>query len=353
MPIKPMPENPSARIRPAAGIATPPNGTRQAVAPGVHWLRLPLPMALDHINAWTIDDDAGMAVVDTGARSDAAVAAWQAALADAPPLTRVFVTHMHPDHVGMAGWLTRRHSVPLWMSRLEYLNCRTLVADSSRDAPPDGVTFYRRAGWDEKSLEGYRARFGRFGSVIHPLPDSFRRLHDGLALRIGAHEWRIVVGSGHSPEHACLHCPALKLFISGDQVLPRISSNVSVYPLEPEADPMSDWLASIDKLRREVPDDVLVLPAHQEPFHGLHVRLAQLADGQARVLQRLRERLRQPVRAIDCFEALFNRPISHTDQHLLSLATGETIACLNHLLRHGEAQRDLDDDGAYRYRLAA
>ena len=137
---------------------------------------------------------------------------------------------MHPDHVGMAGWLTRRFGVRLWMSRLEYLNCRVVLSDTGREAPPDGTEFYRRAGWGEAALESYRVRFGNFGNHVHALPDSYRRLQDGETLRIGAHDWHVVMGSGHSPEHACLYCPDLKLFISGDQVLPRISSNVSVYP---------------------------------------------------------------------------------------------------------------------------
>jgi glyoxylase-like metal-dependent hydrolase (beta-lactamase superfamily II) len=326
------------------------------VVPGVHWVRMPLPYALDHINLWIVDDGEGWAIVDTGTRTDDVGAIWRELFAKAPdqrPVTRVFVTHMHPDHVGMAGWLTRRFDVRLWMTRLEYLNCRVMVSDTGREAPPDGTGFYRRAGWSEAALETYRVRFGNFGKHIHALPDSYRRLRDGETLRIGANDWQVIVGSGHSPEHACLYCPALKLFISGDQVLPRISSNVSVYPLEPDADPMSDWLASLAKIQALVPDDVLVLPSHNDCFRGLHARLTSLAQGQAKALERLRRRLAEPRRAIDVFGALFARPIAETDVGLLGMATGESVACLNHLLGRGEITREADDQGVFWYRLAA
>jgi len=332
----------------------PENARAMEVAPGVHWIRMPLPYALNHINLWAIDDGQGWAIVDTGARTDEGVATWRALFSqstDGRSLTRVFVTHMHPDHVGMAGWLTRKFDCPLWMTKLEYLNCRVLAADTGREAPTDAIRFYRRAGWGEAAIEDYRARFGKFGQFIHALPDSYRRIRDGETLRIGEHDWRVVVGNGHSPEHACLHCPELKLLISGDQVLPRISSNVSVHPTEPEADPMSDWLASIAKIKAEVPDDVLVLPAHNEPFRGLHARLDHLAQGHHRSLARLLKTLDQPKRVIDVFGALFARAIDPAEGSMqLGLASGESIASLNYLLNRGELRREFDADGVAWYR---
>jgi glyoxylase-like metal-dependent hydrolase (beta-lactamase superfamily II) len=330
-------------------------GQTLEVAPGVLWLRMPLPFALDHINLWALDDRDGWAVVDTGIRSEETAAAWRslfAGSADKRPLTRVFVTHMHPDHIGMAGWLTRKFKCRLWITRLEYLNCRVLVSDTGRDAPPEGVDFYRRAGWSDAAVETYGARFGNFGKHIHCLPDSFRRIHDGEEISIGAHRWRVVTGTGHSPEHACLYCPELKVLISGDQVLPRISSNVSVHPIEPDADPMRDWLESLAKLKREVPDDVLVLPSHNECFRGLHARLDALSQGQALALERLRRALAEPKRAIDVFVALFGRAIGESNVPLLGMATGESVACLNYLVGRGEARRDIDEHGVAWYRLA-
>jgi glyoxylase-like metal-dependent hydrolase (beta-lactamase superfamily II) len=251
-------------------FATPPEpGQVLEVAPGVVWMRMPLPMALNHINVWGLADEDGWAVVDTGMRTDETLGAWRALFAssdDQRPLTRVFATHMHPDHIGMAGWLTRKFKCRLWMTRMEYLNCRVLTADSGREAPADAVAFYRQAGWSDAAIENYQARFGNFGKYIHALPDSYRRMVDGEEIRIGAHTWRVIVGTGHSPEHACLYCADLKLLISGDQVLPRISSNVSVHPTEPDADPMREWLESLDKLKREVPDDVLVCPRTTTAF---------------------------------------------------------------------------------------
>lgn len=336
---------------PFASLPAP--GQTLEVAPGVRWIRMPLPYALDHINLWSLDDGQGWAIVDTGTKTEECASLWQDLMALAPhlgPATRVLVTHMHPDHVGMAGWLTRKFNIDLWMTRTEYLSCRVMVSDTGREAPPEGISFYRKAGWSEQAIEHYRLRFGSFGKHIHALPENFKRLNDGDRLQIGRHTWEVVVGSGHSPEHACLYCPELEVLISGDQVLPRISSNVSVYPTEPEADPMTDWLSSLDKLQKIVSPNTLVLPSHNEPFRGLHARLQTLRESQHACFERLRQACSQPRRAVDVFEALFGRDISQDKWQLLGMATGESVACLNHLMLRGELQRELGDDGAYWYR---
>ncbi len=330
----------------------PATGTVKEIAAGVLWLRMPLPLSLSHINLWAVRDGDGWAIFDTGMHTAETVQAWDALIGEGAPLgeqglSRVLVTHMHPDHVGMAGWLTRRYACELWMTRDEYLNCRVLAADTGREAPVEGVNFYRRAGWDEAALAHYQARFGSFGEMISPLPQSYRRLRDGQTLRIGEHDWHVVVGAGHSPEHACFYCPELKLLISGDQVLPRISSNVSVFPTEPLADPMHDWLESLDKLRQQIPDDVLVLPAHDDPFHGLHARLNHLEGSHRRALDRLQELLAEgPRRVVDVFSALFARKI---DGGLLSLATGESLANLNYLVARGKVVVTEDTEGVAWY----
>lgn len=332
----------------------PPIGSALEVSPGVIWARMPLPMALNHINVWCLKGNDGWAVVDTGMRTDESILAWDALLAgiaEGKRVERVIVTHMHPDHVGLAGWLTQRFGCQLWMTQTEYLNCRVLAADTGRQAPEDGVEFYRRAGFSDDALKNYQARFGRFGRGIHALPESYRRIRDKEVFKIGMLDWRVIVGNGHSPEHACLYCEEQKLLISGDQVLPRISSNVSVHPSEPDADPMRDWLDSLAMIKKEVPDDVLVLPAHNECFYGLHSQVNYLIDSQQRTLDRLRNTLRKPCRAIDVFVALFGRAISESDASLFSLATGESLACLNYLLHRGEIKCEADELGVNRYYL--
>jgi len=328
-------------------------GESLEVAAGVVWIRMPLPMRLDHINIWALEDGDGWTIVDCGMRYPATVDVWARLLAGrlgCKPVTRVLVTHMHPDHIGMAGWLTRRFTCRLWITRLEYVTVRMLAADSGREAPDDAIQFYRAAGWDEPQIENYRARFGGFGSSIYTLPDSYHRISDRDDIAIGEHLWRVVVGNGHSPEHACLYCEKLGVFISGDQVLPRITSNVSVFPTEPEADPLGDWLESLRKLRGEVPNGVLVLPSHNDCFRGLHERLAQLEAHHHESLATLRDALSRPLRAVDASDALFQRKM--TDAFQNSLATGESLAHLNHLVRRGEAAMSADSNGVNWYRRA-
>jgi glyoxylase-like metal-dependent hydrolase (beta-lactamase superfamily II) len=337
---------------PFAATPAPGSGETVEVAPGVLWLRMPLGGSLAFINVWALADGDGWTVVDTGMRTDLTAAGWKGAFAGAlagRPVTRVIATHMHPDHVGMAGWIRHKFGADLWMTRLEYMTCRLLAADTGREAPEDGVRFYRAAGWDQAALDNYAARFGGFGKGVYPMPDSYRRISEGETIRIGDRDWRVVVGSGHSPEHACLYQPELKLLISGDQVLPRISSNVSVFPTEPDADPLTDWLTSLARIQTLIPDDVLVLPAHNDPFYGLHARLEALIRGHERGLLRLERSLAEPKRAIDVFGALFARPISGD---LLGMATGEGLAHLNCLMGRGRALKEMDEDGVTWWRAA-
>ncbi|MEA3183515.1 MAG: hypothetical protein QOI59_7038 [Gammaproteobacteria bacterium] len=330
--------------------ALPEPGQMIEVAPGVRWQRMPLPFSLNHINLWAIEDGDGWALVDTGLQTSQTAATWETILAGpmgGRPVERVMCTHMHPDHVGMAGWLTRRFDCPFWMTRLEYVTCRMLVADTGREAPPDAVRFYKAAGWSAADLEHYKARFGGFGKMVYALPDSYHRVSDGDEFFIGPHRWRAVVGRGHSPEHLCLFCPQLRVLISGDQVLPKITSNVSVFPTEPAADPLRDWLESLAGIRAAVPDDVCVLPAHNEPFYGLHARIDQLINGHELSLCRLREALAEPKTASDVFNVLFRRPISEAT---LQMATGESVAHLNCLIHRGLAEVTMDDAGVSWYR---
>jgi glyoxylase-like metal-dependent hydrolase (beta-lactamase superfamily II) len=264
------------------GRRVPEAGELIEVAPGIGWARLPVPGSLNHINVWTVEDGEGAALVDTGLNIPQAREGWEALFAGplaGRPVTRIICTHMHPDHVGLAGWLCERFGAPLWMTRGEWLYARMLALDT-RDSPPPEAERYRRAsGWSEERIAaGAKKPWNFFASAVSPIPVSFVRIEDGDRIAIGGREWRVVTGTGHSPEHACLVCEEAGVMIAGDQVLPRITSNVSLPLSEPDSDPLGAWLASIDKLR-SLPGDLLVLPAHGEPFTGLHTRLDALAKG--------------------------------------------------------------------------
>ena len=338
------------------GRTGPEYGAVIPLADGIGWTRSPVPGSLNHINLWLLDDGDGgsgeVAIVDSGLNIPSAREAWESGIAGplaGRTVSRILVTHFHPDHLGLAGWLAERFGVRLWMTRGEWLFARMLTSDVRESAPPEAFAYWRAAGWSEERIAAEAEKgWGRFASVVSPVPLAYVRIQDGDRIRIGARTWRVVVGSGHSPEHGCLVDDEGKVLIAGDQVLPRITSNVSLSLSEPEADPLGEWLASIAKLRT-LPDDLLVLPSHGEPFTGLHARLDALADGHRGRLDALHEFLAEPRRAVDCFGVLFGRKI---EDGSMGLATGEAMAHLRRLEVEGRAVRDVQR-GVHFYRAAA
>ena len=331
--------------------SAPESGSATEVAPGVFWLRFPLPMkGLDHINLWALRDGDEWVIVDTGIGDKVSRGIWEkhfAELLGGRPVNRVICTHLHPDHTGLAGWICRKFGAPLLMTRGEYFLCRLMAADTGKAAPEEGIRFYRKCGFTDAQIELYKARFGGFGKAISRLPQSYDRLIDGEIGKIGGREWRIVIGAGHSPEHACLYCPELNIALTGDQLLPNISSNVSVWPTEPEGNPLEDWIQSCHKLLAEFPADVLIGPAHGIPFRGAHRRLSKLIEHHEKALNRLAEHCRTPRLATEVYSALFRREINDSNR---IMAVGESVAHLNCLKARGVISRRRNDRGQFTYK---
>ena len=323
----------------------PEDGATLQIADGVLWLRMPLPFSLNHINLWLLRDAGGWVVADTGIDSKTSRKLWQGVFRDSmngEPATHVIATHLHPDHVGCADWLVRQFDADLWMTREEYLLCRLLISDTGKDAPPEGVRFYRAAGFTDGQLALYQENFGMFGTFVRGMPQAYKRMQDGDRLQFAGYAWEVIVGRGHSPEHACLYDAERNILISGDQVLPTISPNISVWPTEPDADPLRDFFASLDRLEEKLPEDVLVLPAHGKPFRGAHVRLEELRKEHADKLDSLLSNSTQPRRVVDPFGDLFGAAINDSNR---IMATGEAIAHLHYLLNTGDLVAEQDDDG--------
>ncbi|MEJ6009411.1 MBL fold metallo-hydrolase [Novosphingobium aquae] len=332
--------------------APPETGKMMELVPGVHWLRMGLPIALDHINLWALADGHGWTIVDTGIDHPGSTETWERLLREDlgnVPVTRVIVTHMHADHAGLAGWLVEKFGCKLWMTRTEYLSAQAIAGSSGEE--PAFRALHSKAGWTAAEIAELGARKRTIAGFYAPLPGSIRRMRDNDTLEIGGKLWRVIAGGGHSPEHACLHCPELGLFISGDMVLPGISSNISVDPVEPDGDPLAEWFTTLSRIREKVPNDVLVLPSHGRCFTGLHERIDVLVGEQRGVLKQLLPALVQPKRADELFGVLFKRPISRSDIPLMGLATGETLALLNHLVTRGSVHRRTGADGVTVYQL--
>ena len=308
-----------------------------------------MPGPLNHINLWLLEDGDGWTIVDTCLNFTSAKERWEKLFTGfmaEKPVNRVICTHMHPDHIGLAGWLCERFSCELFMTQAEFLTGSLIMGYTGEKAPHAAIEFYHRTGFTEEQLAKYRDIFGSFGQFAAPLPHQYRRISDRQTLSIGDRYWQVVVGRGHSPEHACLYCPALQIVIAGDQILPRITPNVSVFPTEPDGNPLEDWLTSNTRLLGILPDDLLVLPAHQAPFRGVRIRINQIIDSHRLALANLYNFLMKPKLLPDCFTCMFGREIKENE---IQMATGETVAHLNYLLHRGNISRELNEQGRYLY----
>jgi glyoxylase-like metal-dependent hydrolase (beta-lactamase superfamily II) len=339
----------------AAGIrypwdTPPPTGQAIAVAEGVLWIRLPLPMALDHVNIYALDEGDHWSIVDTGVFSGKSVAIWQDLLSGVlrgKPVGRVILTHHHPDHVGMAGWLMAHQGAALWTTRTAFLMARMLILDVEERPSPQALAYWRSAGMD---ADIYDKRAGErpfnFADIAHPLPVGYTRVQQGDVIRAAGRDWDVHIGAGHAPEHLTLWSRDCNLVISGDQILPSISPNIGVHPTEPEADPLADWMEACARLAGYAREDHLVLGGHKLPFTGLPFRMRQLIDNHHGGLRRLLAHLDQPQVASACFAPLFKRKI---DAGTYGLALVETVAHLNHLHHLGQVSRVMGADGAWRW----
>ena len=330
---------------------TPAPGRAREIAPGVRWIRMPLPFALDHINLWLLEDGPGWAIVDTGVGLDDTRALWEQLLPDdlaGRPVTRVVVTHFHPDHMGNAGWLTARFGVDLWCTQPEWLIAQ--VAWRSREAGDAEARLghYRRNGCDDDALEALRGRGNHYPRLVPALSPAFRALREGEPLVVGGRRWEVIVGRGHSPEHAALWCAEANVLISGDQILPKITTNVSVWPDQPSANPLRLYLGSLERFRA-VAADALVLPSHNLPFRGVHERVGELKTHHAARLAETLDALTEPRTAADVVPFLFRRQL---DAHQLAFALGEALAHLHFLEADGRAERLIGPDGLHRFQKA-
>ena len=326
----------------------PAGGETLEIAPGVHWLRMPLPFALDHINLWLLEDGAGWTVVDCGIGDDATRSLWDRIFGGSiagRPVTRLIVTHHHPDHAGLASWLVERTGAEFWMAQAEYLAAHAMRDGSAGFGFDNVIAMFTRNGVAGERLELLQQRRSNYRIRVPAFPSSYRRLTEGQVHRIGGRHWRVIMGYGHAPEHAALYCEESGVLISGDMVLPKISTNVSVWANEPEGNPLALFLESIGRCA-EMPAKTLILPSHGLPFRGLRERIAQLQEHHRLRLAELQEECQTPKAAADVLGTLFRRNL---DAHQLFFAMGEAMAHLHFLYYDGRLARSVAADGVVRY----
>ena len=317
----------------------PPTGQTIEIAPGILWTRIPLPFRLNHVNIYLIEDRNGWAVLDTGIDNEATRAVW-GALVKGPlagrPLTRLIVTHFHPDHIGLAGWMCERFSLPLLTTQTSYLSCANIsLSPGALDAKPYR-DFYLRHGLDAATTQRVATQGHNYLKMVSGLPPTFTRIVAGDRLDIGGRRFDVLTGNGHAPEQAMLYCADANVFLAADQVLAKITPNVSVWAVDPDGDPLGLYIRSLGELKERIPRDALVLPGHQLPFRGLHTRGDQLiAHHEARCAAIAKACAKQPRSAAELVPVLFHIEL---DPHQMSFAFSEVQAHVNYMLRRSELE---------------
>jgi glyoxylase-like metal-dependent hydrolase (beta-lactamase superfamily II) len=325
----------------------PPSGRRVEVSPRVWWVRMPLPFALDHINLWLLEGDSGYTIVDTGIALDSVRTAWEEVLSELDkPVTDIVVTHFHPDHLGLATWLAEKTGAPIHMSAGEFLTAHLVWQQLAGHGIPEMLRLFARHGLAEPPRAALAERGNAYRRGVPALPEEYRRLCAGDRLRFGPAEWHLHEGRGHSPEHIALYSPEARVLISGDMLLPRITSNISVFAAAPEEDALKRYLASLAAWKT-LSDDVLILPSHGLPFRGASARIREIEDHHFERLGALESACSEPMTAAELLPTLFPRPL--VDAHQTMFAMGEAIAHLNHLSGNGRLGRTCGADGVLRF----
>lgn len=329
--------------------ADPPYGSVIDIAPGVRWLRMPLPFRLNHINLWLLEDRDGWTIIDTGLATDDNRAIWQRVFAEVTgdrPIHRIILTHFHSDHSGLAGWIAEQTGAELWMSDGEWQRSQIFHNARADDWMETVADFFTLAGCPDDIVASTRARWASIGDRVSPMPPRAQRIAAGDTIRIGDFDWQVLIGRGHAPEHVSLYCAETDTLIAGDQVLPQISPNVSVYPAQPDENPLADFLDTIERFRATLPDTTTVLPSHKLPFMGLHRRLDELSHHHDDRLEQAWEACASPRTVMEVTRALFRPGL---DSLQTSLAVSESFAHLNLLVSRGEIERGVRSGGALQF----
>jgi glyoxylase-like metal-dependent hydrolase (beta-lactamase superfamily II) len=318
------------------------------ISADIKWLRLPMPYALDHVNVYLLRVENGWLLIDTGLDSPATRAIWEDVFSGpfkGETLVGIYCTHYHVDHAGLAGYLAERWRVPLFMSYEEYFTLRGWPMDL-QEVHWQHAEFFLRAGLPNEILPRTLVMFD-FSREISPPPPSFVRLREGSPLAMAGGDWRIMTCEGHSPEHALLFSAQRATLFSGDQLLPRITSNVSVSVVNPHDEPLSCWLTSLDRLT-ELSDEVLVLPGHGLPFRGARMRVEELRRHHEEKFREIQEACADaPLSAYELMQILYPRTLSDFE---LQLALGECLAHLHYLRSRGRLTERAVGEGVIRYR---